>query len=685
LDGVVSDLHRLAGFAALALGALLAAGAATAADSGIDRSAMDAGVRAQDDLYRRANGAWLKRTEFPADKSYIGVSADMDDATRLELRGLIETATKGQGDAESRKIGDLYASFMDEARLEVLGAKPLAGELQAIDAIADAEQLEATLAHLGRIGVGVPLGVSIGLDDRDSSRYVPSLWQGGLGLPDRDYYLKDDDAAFAKVRAGYVDFLAALLTLAGERDASATAASVLALETELARLQWTQVEVRDPVKTYNRFDIVALPALAPDFAWAGFMSAADLAGPGLAVGAVPDVLVGQPSYVTALGALTRSVPLATWQAYARTHLLTTYAPFLDKAFGDASFAFNGTVLSGTLQQTPRWRRGVRLVDLSLGESLGRLYVATYFPAQVKKRIETLVGNLIVACREGIAGLDWMGPEARQAAYAKLDKMSIKVGYPERFRDYSALAISRDDLVGNVVRGREFEYRRDLGKLGKPIDRSEWGMTPQTVNAYFDSNLNEIVFPAAMLQKPAYDPDADEAANYGSIGSLIGHEISHAFDDSGSQYDADGNLRVWWTPADRERFEAKTKALVEQYSAFVAVPGYNVDGELTLGENIADNAGLEIAYRAYRLSLGGRPAPVIDGLSGDERFFYGFAQSWRSKQRPQELLEQIKSDPHAPDEFRVNGAVRNHPTFYVTFGVKPGDALYLPPEKRVSLW
>jgi putative endopeptidase len=685
MGGAASGVRRRAGWAAVALGAMLAAGVAAAASSGIDRSAIDAGVRPQDDLYRRANGAWLKATDVPADKSYIGVSADMDDTVRLALRRLVETAAKGRGDAESRKIGDLYASFMDEASLEALGMKPLAGELQAIDAIADADQLAATLAHLGRIGVGVPLGVSIGQDDRDSSRYVSSLWQGGLGLPDRDYYLKADDAAFAKVRAGYVDFLATLLTLAGEKEGTATAASVLALETELARLQWTQVEIRDPVKTYNRFDIVALPGLAPDFAWADFMSAAGLFGPGLVPGAEPDVLIGQPGYVTALGALTRSVPLATWKAYARTHLLATYAPYLDKAFVDAFFAFNGTVLSGTLQQTPRWRRGVGLVDRSLGESLGRLYVAAYFSPQVKKKIETLVGNLIAACREGIAGLDWMGPEARQAAYAKLDRMSIKVGYPERFRDYSALTIARDDLVGNVMRAREFEYRRDLAKLGKPIDRSEWGMTPQTVNAYFDSNMNEIVFPAAMLQKPAYDPDADDAANYGSIGSLIGHEISHAFDDAGSQYDADGNLRVWWTAADRERFEAKTSALVEQYSAFVAAPGYNVDGELTLGENIADNAGLEIAYRAYRLSLGGRPAPVLDGLSGDERFFYGFAQSWRSKQRPQELLEQIKSDPHAPDEFRVNGAVRNHSAFYATFGVKPGDAMYLPPEKRVSLW
>jgi putative endopeptidase len=664
---------------------LVASGAAAAGRSGIDRSALDASVRAQDDLFLHANGTWLRKTDFPADKSYIGVSSEMDDATRLQLRGLIEAAAKGRGDAEVRKIGDLYASFMDEARLESLGVKPLAEELRAIDAVADAAGLAATLGRLGQMGVAVPLGVSVGQDDRDSSRYVPSLWQGGLGLPDRDYYLKGDDATFAEVRAKYVDYLATLLALAGAQDNRDAAAAVLALETDLARLQWTLVEVRDPVKTYNRFDIVALSGLAPAFAWADFMSAAGLAGPGLASGVVPDVLIGQPSYVTALGALTRSAPLAIWKAYAKTHLLAAYAPFLDKAFVDASFAFNGAVLSGTLRMTARWRRGVQLVDSSIGEGLGHLYVARYFAPQVKAKIEALVGNLVAACRQSIGALDWMGPETKRAAYAKLDKMSIKVGYPDRFRDYGALALARDDLVGNVMRAREFEYRRDLGKLGQPIDRAEWGMTPQTINAYYDSNMNEIVFPAAVLQRPAYDPDADDAANYGSIGSLIGHEISHAFDDAGSQYDADGNLRVWWTAADRERFEAKTKALVAQYSAFVAVPGYAVDGELTLGENIADNAGLEIAYRAYKLALGAAAAPVIDGLSGDERFFYGFAQSWRSKQRPQDLLEQIKSDPHAPDEFRVNGTVRNHPAFYSTFAVKPGDRMYLPPEQRVSIW
>ncbi|MEO8925231.1 MAG: M13 family metallopeptidase [Caldimonas sp.] len=675
----------LAAMLALTHSAMAAENTAAVPISGIDQATFDAGVRPQDDLFLHVNGTWIKQTDFPKDKSYIGALDSMQDETELQLRGLIEAAAAGTGDAEGRKIGDLYASFMDEARLETLGVKPLAAELKAIDAISDGAQLAAELAHLDRLGAGVPLTVVIGQDDRDSTRYIAALVQAGLGLPDRDYYLKTEDATFAAVRAKYLDYLANLLTLAGGKDTHASAESVLALETDIARLQWTLVENRDPVKAYNKYEIAALPKLAPAFAWAEFMSTAGLTGPRLEVDKVADVLVSQPSYVAGLGSLTQSAPLAAWKAYAKTHLLGAYARYLDKAFVDARFAFNGTVLQGTPANPPRWRRGVSLVDQSIGESLGHLYVKAYFPPEYKARIEALVGNLIVAYRQSIGTLDWMDPETKKAAYAKLDKIALKVGYPSTFRDYGALVIARDDLVGNVQRAREFEYRRNLAKLGQPIDRGEWGMTPQTINAYYDLSMNEIVFPAAILQAPRFDPKADDAANYGAIGATIGHELSHAFDDQGSQYDADGNLRVWWTPADRARFDAKTKILVAQYSAFVPVPGYPVNGELTLGENIADNSGLEIAYKAYQLSLGGQPAPVIDGMSGDQRFFYGFAQSWRSKQRPQAMLEQIKSDPHSPDAVRVDATVRNHPAFYATFGVKPGDAMYLPPEQRVSIW
>jgi predicted metalloendopeptidase len=673
-------------FAAACCAALLAAAPAlcvhaegAAPVSGIDMKNFDPGVRAQDDLYQHVNGTWLKNTPMPPDKAYIGVDDEVGELTRQQLRGLIEEADRPGGDAAARKIGDLFAAFMDEPALERLGIKPLAAELAAVDAVADRSQLIALFAHQARIGVDTPIALSIDLDGRNSSRYLPTLSQSGLGLPDRDYYLKEDDARFKDVRVAYVRYLSRLLALAGQNDTEATARNVLALETVIARVQWTNVEVRDPIKTYNRTDLADLPKTAAAIDWPAYLGASGLAG------RTPDVLVGQPSFMAGLSALLKDQPLATWKAYARVRLLATYAPYLNKAFVDARFDFVGKALSGTSENTPRWKRGVRLVDGSLGEMLGKLYVAKYFPPAYKVRMEGLVANLLAAYRQSIATLDWMGPATKQAAQAKLAKINVKIGYPNRWIDYSRLDIRRDDLVGDVARADSFEYERNLAKLGRPIDRGEWGMTPQTINAYYDPSMNEIVFPAAILQPPAFNAQADDAVNYGSIGAVIGHEISHGFDDSGSQYDADGNLHDWWTPEDRARFDAKTKALVAQYSAFVAVPGYPVNGELTLGENIADNSGLAIAWKAYHLALAGKPAPVIDGLSGDARFYLGFAQSWRSKQRDASVIEQVKSDPHSPDPFRVNGSARNQPGFYETFGVKPGDRLYLPPEQRVLMW
>jgi predicted metalloendopeptidase len=403
-------------------------------------------------------------------------------------------------------------------------------------------------------------------------------------------------------------------------------------------------------------------------------------------GKTSNVLVRQPSYLRALSPLLASVPLDTWKAYARVRLFDAYAPFLSQEFVDTRFAFAGMVINGTKTNRPRWQRGIRLVDESLGEALGRLYVEKHFPPESKQRVEAMVANLLGAYRESISTLEWMSPETRQQALAKLAKFRVKVGYPTRWIDYGTLAIARNDLVGNVMRARRFEDARQIAKLGLAVDREEWQMTPQTVNAYYDASMNEIVFPAAYLQPPNFVPEADDAANYGSIGATIGHEISHGFDDEGSQYDGDGNLRDWWTAEDKARFKAKTAALVKQYSAFVAVPpAYHVNGELTLGENIADNAGLAMAYKAWQRSLGGKASPVIDGLTGDQRFFYGFAQTWRGKVRDAALLAQIKSDPHSPDEFRVIGSLRNHPAYYTTFGVKPGDKMYLSPADRVSLW
>ncbi|MEP7298418.1 MAG: M13 family metallopeptidase [Burkholderiales bacterium] len=649
--------------------------------SGIDRSAIDAGVRPQDDFYTHANGAWLKRAVFPADKAYIGPLERLNDLTQDQLRALVTAAQGHTDDPEAKKLGDLYASFMNEAAIERLGVTPLATELAAIDAVTDRAQLAALFAHLGQIGVDTPLGLAIAQDDRDATRYVPALVQSGLELPTRDYYLKQHDAKFRDVRAKYVQYLDRLFTLAGcPRDAGAAARAVLALETGIARAQWSPVELRDPIKAYNPVAPGELPALAHAFDWARF-----LGGTGLA-GKAPRLIVRQPSYVRGLGALFESAPLVTWKAYSRARLLDAYAPYLSAAFVDARRGFVGGVLAGTTKNRPRWKRGVQLVSESLGESLGKLYVAQHFPPASKQRMEAMVQNLLAAYRESLDSLDWMAPDTRRQALAKLATFRVKVGYPTRWIDYGTLVISHDDLVGNVMRARRFEDARQLAKLGQPVDREEWQLTPQTINAYYEASLNEIVFPAAYLQPPNFTPEADDAANYGAVGATIGHEISHGFDDEGSLYDGAGNLRDWWTAQDKASFKTRTATLVKQYDAFIAVPpNYHVNGALTLGENIADNAGLAIAWKAWQRSLGGQPSPVIDGLTGAQRFFYGFAQASSGKARPAALLAQIQSDPHAPDEFRVLGSLRNLGAFHATFGVKPGDRMFLAPAARVSIW
>ncbi|MGA0611487.1 M13 family metallopeptidase [Caldimonas sp. KR1-144] len=649
--------------------------------SGIDRSLNDRSVRIQDDFYRHVNGGWVDKTPIPEHRASIGAFEQIHENTQPQLRGLIEAAMRRPADAHARKIGDLYASFMDEARLEALGAKPLAAELAAIDAVKTAGELSALFARHTALGVPSPLGFWIHQDAKDSSRIVADLAQGGLGLPDRDYYLNTDDARLATVREQYVVMLARLYGLAGigETQARSDAKAVLALETEIARVSRSRVDNRDPVKLYNPYELGALHALAPQIGWQLWLEAGGLAGK------IDSLIVSQPEFVTGIGKLFETTPVETWRAYARGRLLFTYAPYLSRDFVDARFAFVGPVLRGTPELPPRWKRGVQQVELSMGEALGRLYVAKYFPPASKVRMEKLVANLLEAYRQGIARLDWMSPETKKEAQAKLATFTPKIGYPKRWIDYSSLEIRRDDLAGNVMRASLFDHARQIAKLGKPVDRDEWLMTPQTVNAYYNPELNEIVFPAAILQPPFFDPKADDAANYGGIGSVIGHEISHGFDDEGSQYDGQGHLRNWWTAEDRARFEAKADKLVKQYDAFEPVPGYRVNGRLTLGENIADVSGLAIAYQAWQLSLNGRPAKKIGGLSGAERFFYGYAQIWRGKRREQALIELLKSNPHSPDEYRANGAVRNEQGFYDTFGVKPGDRLYLAPEERVKIW
>ncbi|WP_272492089.1 M13 family metallopeptidase [Massilia phyllostachyos] len=650
--------------------------------AGIALEYVEPKVRAQDDFFEYLNGKWLKTVEIPADKSSWGAFHKLHDDTQPQLRSIIErsAAVKGaRAGSEEQLIGDFFASYMDEARLEQLGIAPLKGELAKIDAIKDKAELPAMFAQLGKIGVNSPFGFYIHQDAKDSTKYVADLSQSGLGMPDRDYYLKLDDAKLAGVRAKYQEHVEKLLALSGDGNAAANAKAIVELETELAKVQWTKVENRDPVKAYNKVEIAKLAEMAPGFDWNAWLAAAGIAGK------ADYVIVSQPSYLKGMAEVLNRVPLATWKTYLRLHTVNGYAGYLSKAFVDQRFAFYGTTLSGAPQLEPRWKRGVSTIEGSLGDAVGKLYVKEHFPAERKARMEVLVKNLLEAYKQSIDTLDWMSPATKKEAQAKLAKFTPKIGYPNKWKDYSALTVKRDDLVGNVMRSREVEYNRELNKLGKPIDRDEWGMTPQTVNAYYNPELNEIVFPAAILQPPFFDANADDAVNYGGIGAVIGHEISHGFDDQGSQYDGDGNMRNWWTEEDGKRFAEKTKVLIAQYASYSPLPGYNVNGELTLGENIGDNSGLAVAYKAYKLSLKGKKAPVINGLSGDQRFFMGWGQVWRAKMREPAQINQVKTDPHSPAQFRANGTLKNQPGFYEAFGVKPGDKMYLAPKDRVIIW
>ena len=649
-------------------------------DSGIEPGNADASVRPQDDLYRAVNGNWLDKTEIPADKSSYGAFYKLRDQSEVALRKIIvEAAEKpaAQRTADQQKIGDFYSSFMDETRVEQLGVKPLRDELKRIDAVSRVGLVPKQLAHFLQQQISSPIGGYVHQDAKDPNKYVMDLFQGGLGLPDRDYYLSDD-ARFVEIRAKYEAHIARMFDLAQFKSSAETAHSIMALETELARIQWSKVESRDAVKTYNPMTLAQLKALTPIFDWDSFLKRADLKQ-------LQSVIISQPSYFVGFDKLLQSIPLPVWKDYFRWRLLSSTAPFLNKALVDEQFAFNGGVLAGAKQIRPRWKRGVEVVETALGESLGRIYVDRYFPAQAKQRMDQLVKNLLAAYRADVATLDWMGDATKQKALEKLNKFNPKIGYPKRWRDYAALKVDANDLFGNMQRGAEFDYQRNIHKLGKPIDREEWDMTPQTVNAYYNPEKNEIVFPAAILQAPFFNLGADDAVNYGGIGAVIGHEISHGFDDQGSKYDGNGALSDWWTQDDRKNFDARTHALIKQYSHYEPVNGIKVNGELTIGENIADLAGLAIAYKAYHLSLGDQGAPVIDGMTGDQRFFMGWAQVWRSKYREQRLVQLLKTDPHSPGEFRCNGVVVNLPGYYEAFDVKKGDRMYVAPDKRITLW
>jgi putative endopeptidase len=671
---------------AIALMALAATGtwaqSATALRSGIDAQFFDTSVRPQDDFYQYVNGKWLATTDIPSDRPAYGADVQLYDESQRALGELIKEAAARADDApgsDAAKIAALYKSFMDESRIESLGSQPLDTELARIEAIRSKQDIPALIAHLQEIGVTVPFSVAVHLDGMESGRYVADLQQDGLGLPDRDYYLLDDATTLRLIRRQYQAHVATSLKLLGDKDAASEAATIVTLETRLARPQSPKADVRDPLKTYHRFELEALTSWAPGFDWHRYLLAAGISD------RIDYVIVSEPDYFRAFGRAIAEIPLATWKSYLRWHLLSDLSPYLSKVYVDESFAFFGTTLQGIPQNQSRSRRGIALVDQEIGQGIGRLYVEKYFSEQSKQTAERLVRNLLEAFQQDIATLAWMSPETRNEALLKLSRITIKIGYPNRWRDYSSLRFRDDDLVGNVMRASSFEFQRSIDKLGKPIDRTEWESTPQTVNAFYSPQMNEIVFPAAILRAPFFDAAVDDAANYGAIGMVIGHEISHAFDDQGSQYDGDGRLRDWWTTADHERFAALTAPLVNEYNGFTPMRGRQVNGELTLNENIADNAGLAIAHKAYWLSLKGSPAPVIDGLGGEQRFYMGFAQAWREKIRDNFAIELLQSDPHAISFVRVIGTLVNQPGFYETFGVKPGDRMYVPPDRRVIIW
>ncbi|MFZ6657437.1 M13 family metallopeptidase [Undibacterium sp. TJN19] len=650
--------------------------------SGVKPENMDKTTRAQDDFYRYAQGGWLKANEIPSDKSDWGTFMQAREDVQQQLRSIVEGAA-ADGDkvagTDRQKIGDLYNSFMDEKKLNTLGIQPLKTELSSIAALSDKKAIPALIAHLHHIGVTTPLRVGIHQDNKNSSQYVVGVSQGGLGLPNRDYYLKLDDARMVDIRNKYQAHIEKMLTLAGEKNAGDQARRIVALETEIAKAQWTAVENRDPVKSYNKFAVKDLATLTPDYDWQAYLQASGMAGK------INDLIVQQPSYVKGFNESLNTNSLDTWRFYFTWHLISGYAPYLSSDFVNEDFAFKGALIAGIKENRTRDKRGVALVDQVLGEAMGKAYVEKYFSSEVKQRTDKMVSYFLAAFKQSIDTLDWMSPETKQQAQIKLSKISVKIGYPNKWLDYSRLTIRNDDLVGNLMRARAFAHDREIAKLGKPIDREEWHMTPQTVNAYYSPEMNEVVFPAARLQSPLFDVNAEDAFNYGALGISIGHEISHAFDDQGAQYDGDGNLRNWWTAEDKEKFKNKTKILVEQYNGYSPVPGHFLNGELTLGENIADNAGIVMALRAYKLSLEGKPAPVIDGWTAEQRLFMGLAQARRGKSREQRAITLVKTDPHSPGEFRVNGSMVNHPDFYTSFDVKPGDNMYLTPDRRVVIW
>ncbi|MCC6507933.1 MAG: M13 family metallopeptidase [Pirellulaceae bacterium] len=676
----ISYLAQALSTVSLSVLSLSAVAAEPKLSSGIDKANISQTKTPGADFYEYVNDGWLQNTPIPADRSNYGAFSVLDDNTLAAVRAIIDEAVADKQAApgsDRQKVGDFYRSYTDLARRNQLGIEPIEGLLKKVANLKEKHEVLPLAAALYREGVGTVLSVYVEPDARRSAQYAVYVGQSGLSLPDRDYYLKDEKR-YLDMQAALRAYTRDMLTAAGVADADSQAQKVYELEAKLAEIQWTNVANRDPVKTYNKLPHTELASEMPQLGWPAFVRT-------LGFDKESSAIVQQVSFVKGLAGLIQEVPLDTWKNYFTYQVIDAYAPVLTEALERRHFDFHETTISGVAEQKPLWRRGVEATNRVIGEVLGKLYVEKHFAPQAKARMLQLVENLKVAAGQRIDALPWMGPATKKQAREKLAKFATKIGYPDKWKDYTKLSIAGDDIAGNFIRSSVFELERQIDKLGGPIDRTEWLMTPQTINAYYNPLMNEIVFPAAILQPPFFNMAADDAVNYGGIGAVIGHELSHGFDDQGSQYDGDGNLRKWWTEEDRGEFERRAKDLIGQYNTYKPFEDMAVNGELTLGENIGDLGGLNFAYSAYQNSLGGQPAPVIDGLTGDQRFFLGWAQVWRRLYREPELRRRLLDDPHSPSRYRVNGIVSNMDAFYAAFDVKPGEPMYIAPETRVRIW
>jgi putative endopeptidase len=647
--------------------------------SGITTEHMDTSVRPGDDFFSYVNGKWIAETEIPADKASYGGFGILADEAQEDVKAIIEQSASGSfaAGSDEQKVGDLYKSYLEMETRNARGVTPLEPELERIASIANHDELAQYFAAAGRRGYPVPVNIGQVADFKDPNYYMIYAWQNGLGLPDREYYFKEDEVS-AGIRKKYVEHIETMFDLAGFENAAAAATEIMDLETRIAAAHITKEAARDWPNNYNKVALEKLNEVMPHFNWQAYINEAGIAD-------IDGLVLMMTSYFEELDTIINETPIDTWKTYLKWVALNSRANALNEALDNQDFEFYGRTLTGREEQRAPWRRAVGTVNGLLGEVVGKVYVKEHFPPEAKERMLELVGNLIRAYEKSIKELDWMSDETKAQALDKLHKFRPKIGYPDVWRDYSAVEIKADDLFGNIERATVAEYERELARQGGPVDRDEWAMNPQTVNAYYMPPLNEIVFPAAILQPPFFNMEADDAVNYGAIGAVIGHEIGHGFDDKGSTFDGDGVMRNWWTETDRTEFEARTAKLVDQYDQFAPFEDLNVNGEFTLGENIGDLGGISIGLLAYKMSLNGEEPPVIDGYTGIQRVFLGYGQVWRNKYRDEALRQQIMTDPHSPSKYRANGAVRNVPEFYEAFEVAEGDALYLPPEERVKIW